>query len=312
MLGAHAVVDAVEPGLQIAEDEMDDRHELLGHLGIAAFGNGVMVIAARPQATIATPIVGDDQRARHDGALDEPAQGIGAAVGGDGKANATGIATVLALVLRGAGRAVANFNSSGNQRLVVDASALAARPSADPRFVDFDMLARRAADPVLIGPHHTSAQFVQDSEGGFISRQPKLPLELHPRHAGGLTGDQIGGPKPDAEWRMAALHDSADQEPGLASARAALQNAGPGDDAKGFANCATMPADKAVRPTGMFKINCARRVIGKLSLELRQRLGESQIFALVNVHGGHQASRRSCSEQTLALGGVCVNRIGTV
>ena len=134
-----------------------------------------------------------------------------------------------------------NFNSSGNQRLVVDASALAARPSADPCFVDFDMLARRAADPVLIGPHHTSAQFVQDSEGGFISRQPKLPLELHPRHAGGLTGDQIGGPKPDAEWPVAALHDSADQEPGLASARAALQNAGTGDDAKTFATLNDRP-----------------------------------------------------------------------
>jgi hypothetical protein len=34
-------------------------------------------------------------------------------------------------------------------------------------------------------------------------------------------------------------------------------------------------------------------------------LGESQIVALVDVHGGHD-------EQILALVGACINRIGTV
>ena len=84
MLRAHAVVNAVEPSLQITEDEVDDRHELLGQLGVAAFGNGVMVISLLPQATVAAPVVGDDQRPRHNGALDESPQGTGAAVGSDG------------------------------------------------------------------------------------------------------------------------------------------------------------------------------------------------------------------------------------
>ena len=57
MLCAHAMVDATEPILQVAEDEVDDRHELFGHLGVAAFGNRVVIIAACPQAAIATPIV---------------------------------------------------------------------------------------------------------------------------------------------------------------------------------------------------------------------------------------------------------------
>ena len=65
------MVDAIEPILQVAEDEVDDRHELFGHLGVAAFGNGVVIMAACPQAAIATPIVGDDQRPRHNRALDE-------------------------------------------------------------------------------------------------------------------------------------------------------------------------------------------------------------------------------------------------
>ncbi|HKN28706.1 MAG TPA: hypothetical protein VJY34_12795, partial [Roseiarcus sp.] len=47
------------------------------------------------------------------------------------------------------------------------------------------------------------------------------------------------------------------------------------------------------------------RVIGKKSLKLRERLGESQIVALVDVHSRHDG-------QTLALVGVCVNRIGKI
>src|SRR5208283_5823434 len=66
MLRADAVVDAVEPGLQIGEDEVDHRHELFGHFGVAAFGNCMVVEAPLAQAGIAAPIVGDDQRAWHD------------------------------------------------------------------------------------------------------------------------------------------------------------------------------------------------------------------------------------------------------
>ncbi len=104
---------------------------------------------------------------------------------------------------------------------------------------------------------------------------------------------------------MAALHDGADQETGLAAAPAALQNTRSGDNAVGFGDHAAMWADKAVRPAGALKIGGARRVIGKLQLELRERLGKSQIVALVDVHGSH-------CEQTLTLVGACVNRIGTV
>ena len=59
-----------------------------------------------------------------------------------------------------------------------------------------------------------------------------------------------------------------------------------------------MRADKAVRPAGTPKI-------GKQLLKLRQRSGESQIVALQDVQSRHD-------EQTLALVGVCVNRIGTL
>ena len=52
MLRAHAVVDAVEPGLQIGEDEVDHRHELFGHFGVAAFGNCMVVEAPLALAAV--------------------------------------------------------------------------------------------------------------------------------------------------------------------------------------------------------------------------------------------------------------------
>ena len=210
MLRADAVVDAVEPGLQIGEDEMNHRHELFGHFGVAAFGNRMVVVAPLAQAGIAAPIVGDDQRARHDGTLDKTTQRIGTAVSSDGQPHSTGIAAILPLVLCSARFPVADLDSGGHQRFVVDAPAFAARSSTDPRLIDLDMLFRPTTDAVLVRPHHARAQLVQDAEGGFISCQPKLPLKLHRRHARRLAGDQIGGPEPDAERRMAAFHNGAD------------------------------------------------------------------------------------------------------
>src|SRR5208337_4968076 len=58
-------------------------------------------------------------------------------------------------------------------------------------------------------------------------------------------------------------------------------------------------------PAGTPKIGSARRVIGKQLLKLRERSGECQIVALMDVHGRHDG-------QTLALVDVCVNRIGKV
>src|SRR5271165_2673760 len=145
--------------------------------------------------------------------------------GGDGEANAPGIPAVLPFVLRIARLAVANLDGGGDQRLVVDASALAACFAADIGLVHLDMFTHPAADPVLIGAHHAGAQLVQDAEGRLVAGQAELPLELHRRHALRLTGDQIGGPEPHAQWRMAALHDRADREPSALATFPAAQDA---------------------------------------------------------------------------------------
>ena len=91
MLVANAVVDTDQPRLQVGENQMDDRQVLLGNLWITTLGNSEVLIAALTEASIAAPIVSNDQRSRRDGALDEPTERPGATVEHDGEPNASGI-----------------------------------------------------------------------------------------------------------------------------------------------------------------------------------------------------------------------------
>ena len=69
VLVADAMMNAVQPCLQVREDQMDDGHELLRHLRVAALGDRMMVVAFLAQPAIAAPIIGDDQRAGFDGTV---------------------------------------------------------------------------------------------------------------------------------------------------------------------------------------------------------------------------------------------------
>src|SRR5208283_868297 len=151
MLCADPVMGAGQPGLEIREGEMDDGQELFGHLGISAFGNGVVIITALAQAGVTAPIVRDDHCPRSDSAINKFAKRFGASVRGDCQSNAPRIAPILSLVLRGSRLAMAHLNGAGNQNLGVNPSAFSACPTADPGFVHLDMLVRAATDAILIG-----------------------------------------------------------------------------------------------------------------------------------------------------------------
>src|SRR5664279_2808082 len=118
MLCADPVMNTDQPRLEISEDEMDDGQELLGHFGIATFGNGVVIVAALPQAGITAPIVRDDQRSRSNGALDKSTERLGAAIGSDRQPDSSGVPAILPLILGSPWLAVADFDSTGDQNLV--------------------------------------------------------------------------------------------------------------------------------------------------------------------------------------------------
>ena len=284
MLCADAMVGAAKPILQVAEDKVDDRRELFGHLGGAASGDGVVIEAARPQAAIGAPIVGDDPRPRHDGAFDETTQRIAAAIVGNGQPHAPGAAAILPLAPRGAGLPLADFDGSGHWRIVMNAAALTAGPASDMGFVDFDIFTVSGTDPIPVGPHHASAELVKDAEGGPVSAQSELPLKPHRGHALGLTGDQIGGPEPCAQGRAAALHDRADRQSCLAGAGTTGQHARARSDAVRFAHDAAARAGEPVAPTGPFQVGGAGRVIGEEPLKLGKGPRKLQVGAVENVH----------------------------
>src|SRR5271166_121079 len=195
-------------------------------------------------------------------------------------------AGIAALVLRRARLPVANLDGGRHQRLAVNASPFATSPAPNVGFVHLNMLSGPAANPVLIGSYHARTELMQNAEGGFISRQSKLPLKLHRRHALSLAGNQIGRPEPCAQGRVAALHDRAGGQSCLAATGATGQHAGPRSDAERFAGDATVRAREAIVPAGLFQIRCTGRVIGKKSLELRERFRERKLRAVENNHVG--------------------------
>jgi hypothetical protein len=164
---------------------------------------------------------------------------------------------------------VANFDSTGNKDLVMDAPAFATGPAADVGFISLNMLVRLAADTVLIGTHHASAQLVENAEGRLVARQPELPLKLNGGYSRGLARDQVGRPEPNIQRRMAALHDGASQKAGLPTTSSAFQYARPRSDAKRLRHDAAVWAYETIRPAGALQISRASCVIREKPLELR-------------------------------------------
>lgn len=78
---------------------MDHGHEIVGHLRIAAFGNGLVVVAALAQSGVAAPIVRDDERAWSNSVLDESTERTGTSIWGDRKPDSPGVSAILPLVL---------------------------------------------------------------------------------------------------------------------------------------------------------------------------------------------------------------------
>jgi hypothetical protein len=292
MLRADAVMSAAEPGLQVRKDEMDDGQKIFDDLWIAAFGDGVMVVAALPQARVAAPIVRNRERSRLNGALDKSAKLLGAPVGRDSEPDTAGVAPLLSRVLRGPRFTMPHFDGAGDEDFVMDASTLATRPSADPCLVHFDMLAGPTTDPVLVGPHHGRAELVENAKGGLVAREPELALELHGGHAGRLAGDEVSGPEPYAQRRMAALHGGPCRQPRLAAAFAACQDARPRGDAERFADFPAMRAGETHGPAGLFKIPGARRVVREKLLEFGEGFRKRKLGVVENVHRYNASSDR--------------------
>src|SRR5208283_1845483 len=263
MLGADPVMDAVDPGLQVGKDQVDDRQEFFRDLRVAAFGDCVVVESALSEASIAAPVVGDDQRSGSDGVFDESAQRTSATVGDDSETNTSRAATVFPIVEFGSRLAVTHLYGARDENLVMDAPAFAAGPSSDPGFIHFDMFMRLAANLVALGARHPGAQLMKDAEGRLIARQAKLPLKLDGRHSRRLTGDQVSRPEPGRQRSVAALHDGPGHHADVFATGSAAHNAGTRLETERPADNAAPWAGEPIAPAGLFEISGTGRVVGK-------------------------------------------------
>ena len=137
----------------------------IGNLWITTLGNSeVLHSFALTEASIAAPIVSNDQRSRRDGALDEPTERLGATVEHVGEPNASGIASVFPVVELGARLSMTHLDGTGDENLVVNTTAFPTRSPANPGFVHLNMVLGLSTDPVLVGPHHARAELVENFE----------------------------------------------------------------------------------------------------------------------------------------------------
>src|ERR1700733_1815464 len=112
MLCANAVMGAEQPRLEVGEYEMDHGQEIVGYFRIAAFGNGLVVVAPLAQSNVAAPIIRNDERARSNSLLDKPTERMAASIWGDRKPDAPGVSAILPRVLGSPRFAVPNFDSN--------------------------------------------------------------------------------------------------------------------------------------------------------------------------------------------------------
>ena len=193
---AHTVMAAAQPAFQVGKHQMDDGQIFFDDGRIAILHDGRVLVASGCERGIAAPAIGDDHRARGNSALHEAAEGFGASVGRDLQAYAPGIASAPSWRgLLGFGFTPPNFDGSYDKRFIVVSPALATRCAADPGLVNLDALLRIATDPVPAGADHAGAELVENLEGGLVSGEAELALELDGGHSGCHARHQIGTPE---------------------------------------------------------------------------------------------------------------------
>ena len=293
MLLRNPVVRTQEPGLQVAEDEVDHGQVRLALVRVAIDGQGLVGVAEVRQALIANPAISADGGARRDVILNESAQLLRSASGGQWvgqhlqlgrdardnlQAHAAGVDQLLggdaALVrVLPLGRSVvcvlagADLDGANHTSLMMHALALTARLAAHVALVNLDRML--AANRVAVGANHASADLVEDLKGSFVSTEPKLSLELKGRHSRCLRGNEVGAPEPCGQRRVRLLHHSARGQGNILRAGAAAQHSRlAGGEAVGLANHTARGAGESIGPAQRFKVLGARCVIRENALKL--------------------------------------------
>ena len=271
-----AMMSSLNPGFQVAENEMDHGQVRLGFVGVAAERQRLMVVSHLWKAGVASPAIGAQRGAARNVVFDKAGQRIGAAVGHDAKPQSSCVDATLVLLSIVCARP--NLNGSDYDRLVVHTATFAARLATDHAFINFDRML--AANSVALGANHASAELVEYLKGGLITRERKLALELNGGLSGNLRGHQVRAPKPRRKRRMARLHDCSGRQRRISFASTTSQHDRRArSETVRLSYKAAFRARKSIRPTNGFEVASASRIVGEYPLKLRKRSWEA-----ANVH----------------------------
>ena len=192
-----AMMCSLDPGFQVAENEMDHGQMRFGFVGVAAERQRLMAVSQLRKGWVARPAIGAQDGAVSNIVFDKSGKCVGAPVRYDAKPQSSCIdaASVLLAVI------LTRSNLYGDHDgLMMRAATFAARLAADHAFIDLDWML--AANSITFWANHASAQLVEYLKGSLIATEGKLPLELDGGLSGYLRGHQIRAPKPRRERRM--------------------------------------------------------------------------------------------------------------
>ncbi len=142
-------------------------------------------------------------------------------------------------------------------------------PVTDRGFVDFHQTEQRLAVRI----DHGVAELGAQQPGRLVRAQAELFPQLKGRDAIGMGGHQIGGPQPDDQAQLAAVHEGPGRHRGLPTALLALIRPGLGVQPPGPV-MTTAGAAEPIRPAQVGEVGRARGLVGKASLKSDQRAGK--------------------------------------
>ena len=103
--------------------------------------------------------------------LDEATQRPGASVRNHGETNSPGIPTGLPFAAAAGRLTLTDFDGVGQQNHVMNAAPFAVGTPTKVGFISLEALIGLATNPLLVGVHHASVQYVQNLKGSLVARQ---------------------------------------------------------------------------------------------------------------------------------------------
>jgi hypothetical protein len=211
---------SLDPGFQVAENEVDHRQMRFCLVRIAAENQRLMPISHLRKPLVSRPSIGANDGTRRDVFFCKVRKRFGAPIWHDAKSQASSIDTArprLAVILRRP-----DFDGADYGSFVMRAAPFSARLAANKAFIYFNRMI--TSNDVTLGANHACAEFVENLKGCLVAAKRELALELNGGLAGRLRGHEIRAPEPCRERRMARLHDGARRKRRIGLAATAAQH----------------------------------------------------------------------------------------